>query len=80
MRDDLDQLGDWASRKRLKGPHQRYTYLVQEVEATLAIQRLRFPRSARLAHFLYRVNLLVSPKSVAYELGRVAHYRSPKSR
>jgi hypothetical protein len=76
----LEQLSAWATKNRLNGPRQWYEYLRQEADATLASQMLRFPQSTRLAQFLYRVNLLISPRPITYELGRTAHYRSLKSR
>lgn len=70
---ELEDLADWAKRKRL-GVYHHYKKLILETEEYLATKNIRYPHVFKYARLAYQVNQLISPQP-QYYTGYAAQYR-----
>lgn len=75
-RKELQELIEWANRKRLSGTVGRaYRRKLIEIEQQISALGMRSPQSARWAHVLYYLNRFVSIRQKHYR-GYAARYRT----
>lgn len=71
--DELEQLMDWAKRKRL-GVFHHYRKLFYEDEVLLATKSIRYPQIFKWALVAYRVNKFLASAPEYYSKGYAAKY------
>lgn len=75
-RDELEQLIQWAKRKRLSYPLQSYRNRLADIELLINRYMLQYPNLMRWARWLHILNQAIAPSPNYYGKGSAAKYNS----